>query len=207
MSFLHERGTGYERWAKQSVLMRVISGKAKGRKLKRVPGDSTRPIMDRVKENLFNILSDLVPGSRWLDLFAGTGQVGIEALSRGAAEVVFVDKVRAAIRTINDNLRHTQLTSGAITLHMDSFSYLESPIGAPFDLIYVAPPQYKELWVKVITRVDQQPLDYLLPGGLLVVQIDPKEYLDLELSHLVEYDQRRYGSTLLCFYGLAMSVT
>jgi len=76
---------------------RVISGKAKGRRLKLVPGDSTRPIMDRVKENLFNILGD-VGETRWLDLFAGTGQVGIEALSRGAAEVVFVDKARALCR-------------------------------------------------------------------------------------------------------------
>jgi 16S rRNA (guanine(966)-N(2))-methyltransferase RsmD len=79
--------------------MRVIGGKAKGRRLKRVPGDTTRPVMDRVKESLFNILGD-VSGERWLDLFAGTGQVGIEALSRGAAEVVFVDKVRPAILTI-----------------------------------------------------------------------------------------------------------
>ena len=75
---------------------RVISGKAKGKRLKLVPGDTTRPIMDRVKESLFNILGD-IGGTRWLDLFAGTGQVGIEALSRGAAAVVFVDKARAAI--------------------------------------------------------------------------------------------------------------
>ena len=118
--------------------MRVISGKARGRKLKRVPGVSTRPIMDRVKENLFNILGDFVPGSCWLDLFAGTGQVGIEALSRQAAEVIFVDNVYAAIRTIKDNLRHTKLTEGAKVLKMDAFRYLEAPTRAPFDLIYVA---------------------------------------------------------------------
>src|SRR6056300_1621168 len=99
--------------------MRVISGSAKGRKLKRVPGDSTRPIMDRVKENLFNILGDFVQGSRWLDLFAGTGQVGIEALSRQASEVVFVDNVYAAIKTIKDNLRHTELAAGAKVLKID----------------------------------------------------------------------------------------
>ena len=86
---------------------RVISGTAKGRRLKLVPGDTTRPIMDRVKESLFNILGD-VQGMRWLDLYAGTGQVGIEALSRGAAEVVFVDKARADVRTDRDNLTHTQ---------------------------------------------------------------------------------------------------
>lgn len=187
--------------------MRVISGKARGRKLKRVPGDSTRPIMDRVKENLFNILGSFVYESRWLDLFAGTGQVGIEALSRQAAEVVFVDNVNAAVRTINDNLRHTQLADNAQVLRIDAFRYLDSPTGAPFDLIYIAPPQYKKLWQKVMFILDQRPQNYLSPGGLVVVQIDPREYQELELTNLIESDQRRYGSTLLCFYEVPVSVT
>lgn len=186
--------------------MRVISGKARGCKLKRVPGDSTRPIMDRVKENLFNILGDFVPGSCWLDLFAGTGQVGIEALSRQATEVIFVDNAYAAIRTINDNLRHTQLAEDGKVFKMDAFRYLETPTGAPFDLIYVAPPQYKEMWQKVMFILDRRPSTYLIPNGLVVVQIDPKEYHELELVNLVESDQRRYGSTLLCFYELPVNV-
>ncbi len=90
------------------------------------------------------------PDSRWLDLFAGTGQVGIEALSRQAAEVIFVDNVYAAVQIIKDNLRHTQFAENAQVLKMDAFRYLESPAGAPFDLIYVAPPQYKEMWQKVM---------------------------------------------------------
>jgi 16S rRNA (guanine(966)-N(2))-methyltransferase RsmD len=187
--------------------MRVISGKAKGRKLKRVPGDSTRPIMDRVKENLFNILGDFVHGSRWLDLFAGTGQVGIEALSREAAEVYFVDNVRAAVRTVKDNLRHTRLTEGAVVLQTDAFRYLKSPTGAPFDLVYVAPPQYRGIWQQVVAILDERPSDYLTADGLVVVQIDPKEYVELDLAQLVETDQRRYGSTLLCFYELPVIVT
>lgn len=187
--------------------MRVISGKAKGRKLKRVPGDTTRPIMDRVKENLFNILGSFVPGTRWLDLFAGTGQVGIEALSRDAAEVVFVDNVSVAVRTIQDNLRHTRLADHARVLKMDAFRYLDAPADAPFDLIYVAPPQYKEIWQEVLKIVDQRPLDYLTAGGLVVVQIDPIEYRELNLAHLAETDQRRYGSTLLCFYEFPVNVT
>jgi 16S rRNA (guanine966-N2)-methyltransferase len=187
--------------------MRVISGKAKGSKLKRVPGESTRPIMDRVKENLFNILGEFVPDSRWLDLFAGTGQVGIEALSRQAAEVIFVDNVYAAVQIIKDNLRHTRLSENAKVLKMDAFRYLESPAGAPFDLIYVAPPQYKELWQKVMMVLDKRPSNYLSPKGLVVVQIDPKEYQELDLFNFVESDQRRYGSTLLCFYELSVNVT
>jgi 16S rRNA (guanine966-N2)-methyltransferase len=187
--------------------MRVISGKARGRKLKRVPGDSTRPIMDRVKENLFNILGSFVPGSRWLDLFAGTGQVGIEALSRGAEHVVFVDKVTPAVRTTHDNLRHTHLEEGATVLQRDAFRYLEDPQGAPFDLIYVAPPQYMGLWVQVLNRLDQEPGRFLDPQGLVVAQIDPKEEEELPLKNLTLVDRRRYGSTLLLFYEPPVNVT
>jgi len=181
--------------------MRVIGGVAKGRKLKRVPGDSTRPIMDRVKESLFNILGD-ISGERWLDLFAGTGQVGIEALSRGAAEVVFVDKVRPAILTIQENLRQTHLTAGAEVVQMDAFAYLNVPPSRPFDLIYIAPPQYKGLWLDVLRQVDARPLSYLNPQGTAVVQIDPKEMQPVELRQLHLVDERRYGNTLLCFYEI-----
>lgn len=187
--------------------MRVISGKARGRKLKRVPGDSTRPIMDRVKENLFNILGDSVPGSRWLDLFAGTGQVGIEALSRGAAHVVFVDKVTPAVRTTHSNLKHTGLERDATVLQRDAFRYLDDPQGAPFDLIYVAPPQYLGMWAEVLARLDQEPARYLEPEGLVVVQIDPKEEKALPLKNLELVDSRRYGSTLLLFYESPLNVT
>ena len=187
--------------------MRVISGTAKGRKLKRVPGDSTRPIMDRVKENLFNILSDFVPDSRWLDLFAGTGQVGIEALSRGAEGVLFIDNVRAAICTIEANLKHTGLIQKAQIAQIDAFRYLDSPFSVPFDLVYVAPPQYKNLWKKVLLEIDRQPTNFLNADGIIVVQIDPNEYGAIDLINLIEYDRRRYGSTMLCFYELADRVT
>jgi 16S rRNA (guanine966-N2)-methyltransferase len=192
--------------------MRVISGKAKGRKLKLVPGDSTRPIMDRVKENLFNILGQFVPGSRWLDLFAGTGQVGIEALSRGAQHVVFVDKVSAAVRTTKSNLRHTGLEKDATVLQQDAFNFLDNPVGAPFDLVYVAPPQYLGMWLEVLAAVDKNPLALLDPQGLVIVQIDPKEAKTVgkegpALDNLVEVDRRRYGSTMLLFYELPDIVT
>ena len=182
--------------------MRVISGSAKGRKLKKVPGDTTRPIMDRVKENLFNILGNWVVETHWLDLFAGTGQVGIEALSRGAAEVVFVDTVRAAIKTIEANLQHTRLTTGAKIVQADAFDYLRRREIRPFDVIYVAPPQYKGIWREVLHVLDERPSTYLTPDGLAIVQIDPKEYEELDLKGLVLDQQRRYGSTQLCFYEL-----
>ncbi len=178
---------------------RVISGKAKGRRLKLVPGDTTRPIMDRVKESLFNILGD-VQGMRWLDLYAGTGQVGIEALSRGAAEVVFVDKARAAVRTIRDNLAHTQLTDGATIYQTDALAYLRDSGARPFDIIYIAPPQYLEMWSEALLAVDLASGRLLTDDGLAVVQIDPREYKELALQNLTLIDERRYGNTLLCFY-------
>lgn len=178
---------------------RVISGKAKGRRLKLVPGDSTRPIMDRVKESLFNILGD-VGDTRWLDLFAGTGQVGIEALSRGAAEVVFVDKVRPAIQTIRDNLNHTRLEEGAQVIQGDAQAVLHGWTGEPFDVIYIAPPQYMEMWIPPLTAIDAAVERYLAPNGQAIVQLDPREYKSLDLKRLVLVDERRYGNTLLCFY-------
>jgi 16S rRNA (guanine(966)-N(2))-methyltransferase RsmD len=181
--------------------MRVISGKARGRKLKLVPGDTTRPITDRVKENLFNLLGPgYVPGTRWLDLFAGTGQVGIEALSRGAAEVLFLDSSRQAIRTIHENLRHTELETGSRVLQRDAFIYLREARFNPFDIIFVAPPQYKGLWSRAIAILDAEPGRFLQPGGLAIVQIDPREYEVQPLSHLTFDDQRTYGNTMLVFY-------
>src|SRR5258708_5536771 len=104
--------------------MRVISGTARGRQLKRVAGEGTRPIMDRVKEALFNILSDNIGGATFLDLYAGTGSVGIEALSRGADYVVFVENARPAIRVIEENLALTRLSEKAKIVRRDVLDYL-----------------------------------------------------------------------------------
>ena len=181
--------------------MRVISGRAKGHRLQTVPGDTTRPMMDRIKENLFNLLGiHFVPGTRWLDLFAGTGQVGIEALSRGAAEVVFLDMQREAVRTIQANLRHTGLEAGAKVMRTDAFTYLRGERFEPFDVIFVAPPQYRELWKEVLEIVDERPARFLGDYGIVVVQIDPKEHEPLELQNLHLYDDRTYGNTQLLFY-------
>jgi 16S rRNA (guanine966-N2)-methyltransferase len=179
--------------------MRVIAGEAKGRKLKMVPGSATRPVGDRVKEALFSILGDRVVDARFLDLYAGTGSVGIEALSRGARSAVFVDRQRQAVSTIRDNLSHTGLKDRAQVVRGDAFVFLRRGDLAPFDLIYVAPPQYKVLWAKTLLALEEASL--LAPGGLVTVQIHPKEYEELELRSLELVDQRKYGSTLLCFYA------
>ncbi|MDJ0756931.1 MAG: 16S rRNA (guanine(966)-N(2))-methyltransferase RsmD [Ardenticatenaceae bacterium] len=185
--------------------MRVISGSARGTKLKMVPGDSTRPIMDRVKENLFNIIGNRVYDSVWLDLFAGTGQVGIEALSRGAERVTFIDNTRPAIRTIHQNLKATRLEENGVVIQRDAFTYLKQQLDKndpAFDVIYVAPPQYKGLWVDALKLIDSLPQALLRPDGQVIVQIDPKEVQELALNHLKLVDERRYGRTLLYFFAL-----
>lgn len=179
--------------------MRVITGKAKGHRLKSVPGGGTRPITDRAKSALFSIIGNRVIGSRFLDLFAGTGQVGIEALSRGARGAVFVEIASAALRTIRENLDHTHLEGKAEVIRADVFKFLPREDG-PFDFIYVAPPQYKGLWVKTLRLLDDRP-EWLADDGWTIVQIDPLEYEEQSLENLALFDQRSYGGVMLCFYA------
>jgi 16S rRNA (guanine(966)-N(2))-methyltransferase RsmD len=180
--------------------VRVIAGKAKGRKLRSVPGPGTRPITDRAKSALFSILGGDVAGSRFLDLFAGTGQVGIEALSRGAQEAVFVEKGSRALRTIRTNLELTGLTEGARIVRADVFQYLLTPPEEGFDYIYVAPPQYRGLWKRTLLMLDARP-DWLAEDGWVIVQIHPSEFEALPLEHLHRFDSRRYGGVQLDFYA------
>ena len=180
--------------------MRVITGAAKGRKLQMVPDDGTRPITDRAKEALFSILGHWIEGTRVLDLFGGTGSVGIESLSRGAAAAHFIDMNRKAVDTIRANLRHCQLEADAVVEKGDSFAFLKRYQGEPFDLIYVAPPQYQNLWHKALEQIDARP-DLLSADGEVVVQIHPKEDAPATLNFLYEYDRRRYGSVLLLFFA------
>ncbi len=182
---------------------RIISGTAKGFRLQAVPGDITRPITDRVKEALFNILGSDIQGATLLDLFAGTGSVGIEALSRGAAWVRFIDKNRPAVQTVKSNLDHTHLSAPAEVLHNDAFIVIRQPPDRLFDYIFIAPPQYKGLWQAMLVELDANP-GWLAPDGWIIVQIDPLEYQAIPLAHFSEFDQRRYGSTLLVFYRLAL---
>lgn len=169
--------------------------------MKMVPGDTTRPVRDLVKEALFNILGEWVRGSHWLDLFAGTGSIGIEALSRGAASCLFLDTDRAAVKTIHENLAATGLSASAEVRRADAFFYLARtpPEGGRFEIIYVAPPQYRGLWRRALEQIDAQP-GWLYPDGLAVAQIHPREYEELSLNNLVKTDERRYSKTLLCFY-------
>jgi len=179
--------------------LRVIAGKAKGRRLKSVPGGTTRPVTDMVKEALFNILAGDVVDSQWWDLFGGTGAIGIEALSRGASFVRFSDLNREPVEIIRENLASTGFVKQAEVGRGDSFKWLDSAPDRSFDYLYIAPPQYKEMWSRALTLADKN-AGWLSDGAWVIAQIHPKEYRNLELSHLIKFDERRYGSTLLVFY-------
>ncbi len=182
--------------------MRVIAGVAKGRNLLSVPGAGTRPVTDLVKGALFNILGPDVVGATFLDLFAGTGSVGIEALSRGASLAVFVEVARKAVATVQKNLELTGLAERAQVIHEDVFRFLrQADPEQRFDYIYVAPPQYQDLWVKTLLALNEKPL--LTAEGRIVVQIHPKEFHPLSTPRLRLVDERHYGDTALYFYALS----
>jgi len=152
-----------------------------------------------VKEALFNILGADLENTSFLDLFGGTGSVGIEALSRGAGFVRFLDIHRDAIITIKTNLGHTHLEENAEVIHLDAFIFLKQPVDRSFQYIFIAPPQYKGLWLKTLQTLDDNPT-WISEDGWVIVQIDPVEYQEQTLKNIRKFDQRRYGSTLLLFY-------
>jgi 16S rRNA (guanine966-N2)-methyltransferase len=179
--------------------LRVISGKAKGRRLKDVPGDTTRPVTDMVKQALFNIIAADVEDSNWWDVFGGTGAIGIEALSRGATFVRFSELNRQPIETIKANLEMTGLSPQAEIRRGDAFAMLSAAPDREFDYVYIAPPQYKEMWSKALLLLDANP-GWLSEGAWVVVQIHPREEQEFELQNLERFEERKYGSTLLIFY-------
>ncbi len=174
-----------------------------------MPGKGTRPILDRVKTALFDILRPHIDGMRLLDLFAGSGSVGIEALSQGAPHCTFIDLGREAIATIKKNLASTGFADRATVVQMNGLEFLKTT-SEQFDLIYIAPPQYKNLWAQAMRLVAARPELLSRPSpddtdddtvGQVIAQIDPREYERLnDLGELTEVRQKRYGNTLLVFY-------
>lgn len=188
--------------------MRVVTGEAKGRKLKAPKTLGTRPIIDRVKTALFDILSSEVEDTHFLDLFGGVGSVGIEALSRGATSATFIEMNGQVLQILRENLKTTGLGDRAETIRGDAFTFLQSYAtpqpGKPprrYDIVYVAPPQYQEMAARAMRLLDRSPL--VPASGLVIVQIHPKEragIVAIPYTRLQLTDERRYGSTLLLFY-------
>lgn len=182
--------------------MRVIAGKARHLKLKTMEGTNTRPTTDRIKETLFNMLSFHVEGSRFLDLFSGSGAIGIEALSRGAREAVFVENNRTAARCIRDNLKFTHLEEGACLMEKDVISalnYLEDE-GRVFDYIFMDPPYGKLLEKQVLCFLNHSHL--CDENTTIIVESDLKtdfEYLEQTDFYIIK--EKRYKTNKHTFIG------
>jgi len=162
-------------------------------------GQNTRPTADRVKENLFNILVPYLPDSRFLDLFCGSGAIGIEALSRGAAESVFVDASAEAIKVTKANIARVKFESQArvlCTCAEKAISLLERE-GRGFDIIYLDPPYGDDILVKVMGNMENSSI--LSANGILIIECADKEP-PMKLGFLEPYDIREYGNTRLEFY-------
>ena len=175
--------------------MRIITGSARGCRLKTPKGaEVTRPTADRVKESLFNILGDFVPGRKVLDIFAGTGNLGLEALSRGAQSAVFVDKATAKL--IEENLRLTRLAEKGTVRGGDVFAELsrQAAGGAEFTLIFCDPPYHQGLGQRALCQIDQSE-GLMAAAGILVVEhgADENDYPELDRLQMVH--NRRYGHT------------
>ncbi len=180
--------------------MQVIGGSKKGHKLFWPAKHHIRPMRDIVRSALFNVLGDLVTDSRFLDLFAGTGSVGIEALSRGAKRCVFVDHAPEAIKLIRKNLEALNFKEKACVMKLDVFEAIErlSAEGERFDLIFIGPPYHRRLAHKTLMALSQHAL--LDKEGIIITEIFKKEELDAEYSHLVLMDEHQYGDNQLLFY-------
>lgn len=177
--------------------MRVITGKARGIVLKTPEGMATRPTADRVKEALFSIIQFEIPAARVLDLFGGTGQLGIEALSRDAKSAVFVDEREDACRLIRENLKRTKLEAQARVVRSDYLAFLKT-CRDKFDIILLDPP-YAEVFLenslKMITEID-----ILETGGIIVAERPLGKELPWEFSGYVRSRDYKYGRTLIAIY-------
>jgi len=178
--------------------VRVVGGSAKGRRIKAPPGEAVRPTLDRVRESLFNILAARVVGARVLDLFAGSGALGIEALSRGAAHAVFADSSPRAVRAVGENLAALGLTGRAEVLRSDAAAFLVKLAGSSdrFDLVFMDPP-YGE---GQLPRCLPLAAGVLAEGGLVVAEHDVSAPPPGSAGPLVCFRTARYGSVALSLY-------
>lgn len=177
--------------------MRVITGKARGVQLKTPDGELTRPTADRVKEALFSIINFDLPGARVLDLFGGTGQLGIEALSRGAASAVFVDAREDACKLIRENLKRTKLEREGKVVRSDYLDYLNR-CREKFTIIFLDPP-YAEVFLEMaLKRITE--IDILQSDGIIVTERPLGKELPWEYAGYTRSRDYKYGKTLLTIY-------
>ena len=180
--------------------MRVITGKARGIQLKTPEGLLTRPTADRVKEALFSIINFDIPGAKVLDLFGGTGQLGIEALSRGAESAVFVDAREESCRLIRENLKRTKLEKDAKVIRSDYMDYL-SRCREQYNIIFLDPPYAEVFLENAIKRITE--IDILQSDGIIVAERPLGKELPWEFEGYTRSKDYKYGKVLLTIYRKA----
>lgn len=180
--------------------MRVITGIARGRKLKELPGLETRPTTDKVKESVFNIVQFDIEGRRVLDLFAGTGQMGIEALSRGAAFCTFVDLRKEAAAVVRENLTHTKLADHARVVQGDYLAFLTG-CREKFDLVFLDPPYSTGMLEKALETIAK--IDIMTENGIIVCESPAEAALPELEAPYVRGREYRYGKIKLTLYHRA----
>ena len=180
--------------------MRVITGSARGVRLKTPDGLKTRPTADRVKEAVFSVIQFDIPGARFLDLFAGTGQMGIEALSRGAKSAVFVDEWKTACALVRENLKLTRLADQAKVINLDYLSYLKT-CKETFDIVFLDPP-YAEIFLEnALNKISE--IDILSDRGIIICERPAEKQLDLEIPGLQRTKDYKYGQTWITIFRKA----
>lgn len=177
--------------------MRVITGSARGKQLKELPGMDTRPTTDRVKEGLFNIIQFDIEGRRILDLFAGTGQLGIECLSRGAAYCDFVDAAPAAMKIVKDNVAACRLTDRA-AFHQKDFSAFLNGVNGKYDLIFLDPPYLTGALERALERIAA--IDIVSGNGIIVCETPVESVLPELPASYPKTGEYRYGKIKVTLY-------
>ncbi len=177
--------------------MRIVAGEFGSRPIKSVKGDATRPTSDKIKGAIFSSLGNSFDGGRFLDCYSGTGNMGLEALSRGMDEAVLVDKSRAAIAVIKENVKTLGVQKRCKIVQKDIFSLLPS-LKEPFDLIYVDPPYKKQENEKLLSQLDR--LNLVSDQGMVVIESLSEETWPEQIGHLLKIKEKTYRNTKITYY-------
>jgi len=182
--------------------MRIISGKARGTKLYTLEGENTRPTLDRVKESIFSIIQSEIEGAKILDLFAGSGAIGLEFLSRGAEKAVLCDNSKEAINIIKKNIEKTHMEEQVSLINKDFENCLENLKNEQFDIIYLDPPYATDYINKAIRKIIK--LNIVTKESLIIIETDDEKRVEKEIENIdVEIvDKRKYGRATIIFASL-----
>jgi len=182
--------------------LRIIAGELKGRKLHSIDTKLIRPTSDMVREALFSILGNMVVDSRFLDLFAGSGGVGIEAFSRGAKEVVFVDSASESIRVLKKNLELTKIINETEVIHSDYSIAIDrlSSQGREFDIVYIDPPYKMGIEIEAAKKIQDKKI--LAKDGIIIIEHEAKNLMPDTIEFLEKIKERKYGNVRLSLYGI-----